>query len=445
MATDPPAPGRDARSADDSAIAGSIMGRPRWRAAVTLGGMGDSILALLPLFVIGALQQPVEVAAGATAAYTFGAMLGHVFLWGRLADRTAHLRAQVILGTTIQGALMVGLGLFPTLAGIVALSAVLGLFAVSMDSALMRLVAADLAPKPRTVAVLRFARLVERGALLGLLVTAVALPLLRLGVDDATALRTVVVALGIIILAESLLVATATGPLLPRAPTVASVATSLATDGLLVLWAGATGPVQQLIRVTGGRREPSEAGFPDTLRLLLINLVVLHLGFALHSGVFAVYLRKEAGLASGGVAAILLAGSVMTNLTIPRVSEWLQTIPAVQVQAGAALARAAIFGGYAALALAADASWSLAGVAVLYLFGQMCWGAVVPANTVRVSTLAPPRRRAQAMSLFSGATASGTVIGTSIAGSLAATGGFPVTFAAAASVTLLAMAFLLRW
>lgn len=444
MAADPPASRSDTRSPDDSAIAGSIMSRPRWRAAVTLGGMGDSILALLPLFVIGALKQPVEVAAGAAAAYTFGAMLGHVFLWGRLADRTAHPRAQVILGTAVQGSLLVGLGVFPTLAGIVAISAVLGLFAVSMDSALMRLVTADLAPKPRTVAVLRFARLVERGVLLGLLVTAVALPLLRLGVDDAIALRAVVVALGAIILAESLIVATATGPL-PSAPTVVSVAANLAADGLLVLWSGASGPVQQLIRVTVGSREPSDTWFPDTLRLLLINLVVLHLGFALHSGIFAVYLHKEGGLASGAVAAILLGGSVMTNLTIPRVSEWLQTIPAVQVQAGAAGARAVLFGGYAALALAADAPWSLAGVALLYLLGQMCWGAVLPANTVRVSTLAPPGRQARAMSLFSGATGSGTVIGTTLAGTLAASVGFPVTFAAAAGVTLVAVALLLRW
>ena len=82
---------------------------------------------------------------------------------------------------------------------------------------------------------------------------------------------------------------------------------------------------------------------------------------------------------------------------------------------------------------------------MLYLFGQMCWGAVIPANTVRVSALAPTRRRAQAMSLLSGATASGTVIGMSIAGSLAAAGGFLVTFAAAAGVPLLAVAFLIRW
>ena len=82
----------------------------------------------------------------------------------------------------------------------------------------------------------------ERGALLGLLVTAVAVPLLRLGVDDAVALRAVVVALGAIVLTESLIVATTTRPF-PSAPTVAAVAASLAADGLLVLWSGVARPL----------------------------------------------------------------------------------------------------------------------------------------------------------------------------------------------------------
>lgn len=419
------------------------MDRRRWRVAAVLGGAGDSIATLLPLFALVALDQSVQVAASAGAAYTFGALIGNALFWGRLADRVRSPRALVIAGTGVQGAALLGLALFPDVASIVVLAAVLGLVSVSMDGALMRLVAGDLADRARTHAVLLFTRLIEVGVLAGFVLAAVALPLLNAAVSDETALRVTVGALGAAILAESALAASTVGRR-RVAPALTSTVTDLARSGVFVLWSGAAGPMQRALRLPGAPG-PAATRLSDSLRLLLVAVFVLFLGFALHSGVFAVYLRAEADLPDGAIMAVLLGGAFTTAVAMHRVSGWLRTLPAAPVQVAAGTVRAVIFAGYAALALEPGAAWSIAAVIALFFVSQTAWGALVPANTARVSALAPPARRGEVVAYFSAAAAGGAVVGATIAGTVADSVGFEVSFAAAAVVTGLASVLLGRW
>ena len=162
------------------AAAPAILAQRRWRVSLLLAGVGDSIHGLLPLFALVALGQSITVSAAVGGAYVLGALLGNALLWGRLGDRVRSPLALVVVGTTVQGAAIVGLGLFPEIAGIVALAAGLGFVAVSMDGALMRLITGTLPVRERTEAAVLAASLLERGVLLGFALAAGVLPLLAL-------------------------------------------------------------------------------------------------------------------------------------------------------------------------------------------------------------------------------------------------------------------------
>jgi hypothetical protein len=427
--------------ATESPTRGSIMGQPRWRAAVLLGGMGNAIASILPLFALVALDQPVQVAAGAVAAYTLGTLGANLLVWGRLADRVRYPRALVVAGTAARGVLMLGVAVFPQAAGILALSLVLGASAVSADGALVRLVAGGLDRASRAAAMFTYSHLGQRGVLLGLAATSVALPLLRTSVDEVLALRIAVGGLGVVVLVQAAIALSTVG-FERAAPRLSEALFDLGRSGVMVLWSGAAGPVQRVLRTGAPRRA---AGLPDSLRLMFASLAVLHLGFAVHSGVFAVYLRGEAGLSNALVVGVLLGGAVMTDFTISRVGRWLETIPAVQVQVAASALRAAIFLLFGLLAFAPAEAWSLAGVTLLYLLGQMCWGGIVPAHARRLADLAPESRRAEVMALHGAATGAGGVLGAALAGAVAAGLGFPITFALAAVLTVLGAVLLLRW
>ena len=191
------------------------------------------------------------------------------------------------------------------------------------------------------------------------------------------------------------------------------------------------------------RRGPERLS--DTLRLLLMILVVMFFGFAMHGGVFALYLRTEGDLDDGPVLVALMLGALVTSLTIPRASVWLQTIPAVQAQTVAGAVRVVLYAGFALLALEAAAAWSLVGVGVLYLLSQTAFGIVVPANVARVAQLAPESRRGEVTGYASAAVALGVILGTTTAGLVADSAGFPVVFGIAAGATLVSSILLLRW
>lgn len=88
----------------------SIMEIPRWRLAVVLAGVGDSVATVLPLFVLVSVGQPVAIAAASFASYQFGALVGNTLVWGRLANRLRRPLALVIAGTLAQGLALIMFG-----------------------------------------------------------------------------------------------------------------------------------------------------------------------------------------------------------------------------------------------------------------------------------------------------------------------------------------------
>ena len=431
---------------------GSILDRRRWRIALQLGGMGDSVGALLPLFAIGVLGTDISVAAGTAAAYTFGALLGNVAVWGRLADRTDNPRALVIAGTAAQGGLLVLLGARPDMLPILSYAVILGVCSVSMDAALLRLVAGDLEPRERLRAVVRAAALVERGILLGLLFSTIALPLFGRAGSEATALRTALAALGVIILAESAIALSTVGRR-RAAPRFAQTVSDLGATGAVVVWTGATTPIQRVLRVApfgrtlAGEARPAPASerLPDSLLLMLVSLMILHAGFGMQGNLLGLFMREEMSLADGAVISILLVGSVLTNVSVNRVSRWLDSIPAVQIQIGAAAGRSVMFLGFAAIALIAGPVWTVALLIPVYALSQLSWGAIVPANTRRFADLAPASRRGEVAALQSASIGLGIVAGAAVGGVVAESIGFAAMFGLSALLSLAGTALLMRW
>jgi len=405
------------------AAGGSIVDDPRWRAGVVLGGMGNAVASLLPLFALFALELPVAVAAGTVSAYMLGTLVANLLLWGRLADRVRSPRALVIAGTAAKGALLLAAAVFPARIGILALSALLGAFAVSADGALMRLVVGNLDQPARVSAVLRYTRLVQRGALAGLAFTTLLLPPLREALDEQLALRVAIGALGVLTLGQSVLAATTIG-FSRAAPRLGQAVTDLAASGVLVAWSGAFGPVEAVLRLARPGMAAARARLSDSLRLMFLSLFVLHLGFAMHGGIFALYLRQEAQLANGAVVGVLLAGAVMTDFTVGRVSRWLESVPAVQLQVSASAVRAGLYVAFALLAIRPLAAWSIAAIVAAYLVNQMAWGIIVLAHVRRLADLAPPARRAVVMAYHGASTGGGAVIGVAVAGAIAGASGF---------------------
>lgn len=413
----------------------------RWRASMILSGVSKTTILVLPLYVVGALGQGVGVAATAVAAFTFGAMIANLLLWGRLADRTSYPRALAAVGAFLYGLALIGAGLFPEFAGIIGLAVLLGAFSVAADGALVRLAAGQLPPLERTAAVLGYARRLEVGALFGLFGLAVALPLLDQYIDQSTALRVGMTAIGVAAIAQAGLSAWVSGTPARAPNTVAG----LAGDGLYVVWASVAGTLRTVRWGEGSRGSgPGSAALPDALKLMLTNLAILYMGFALHGSVFAVYLSSEAGLSAGFVLGLFTVGAFLANVTILRVNSWLTVVPPVQVQAGVGVVRVVLFAGFAALAFASGAAWSIVLVLVLFLVSQVSWGAIIPANTARVTDLAPNSRRAEVMSYYNAALSAGLVMGALAAGPLAAID-YAFAFGAAAVATALSVVLLLRW
>ena len=421
---------------------GTVLDRSRWRVAVVLSGMGDAVQGLLPLFAFIALGQSVQVSAAAGAAYVGGTLAGNLLLWGKLADRVRQPRALIIAGTGTHGGMILGVALFPEVAGIIALAGLLGFIAVSMDGGVMRLVLGDLPDADRARAVVRYSQLLQIGLLLGFALAAGGAALLVTVMDGRSVLRVVMGILGGAVLLQSALVASTIGRR-RAAPRVSSAVTDLATDGVLVLWNGSAGNMLRILRLSP--RPAAENQLSDSLRLLLVIMVVLFLGFSLHAGVFSLYLRIEAGLTDGAVLGIILAGSLMTSMAVPRAGAWLDAIPAVQLQSAAVAIRAVCYAGFAVLSLEASAGWSIAAVGVTYLLSQTAWGILVPANATRIAELAPSVRRGEVTAYFNAAAAVGVVVGSTIGGVVAENVGFPALFAASAGVTILATFLLLRW
>lgn len=421
---------------------GTILDRARWRVALQLGGMGDAVASLLPLFALTALDQSVGVAASTVSAYTAGSMVGHMFVWGRLADRITSPRLLVIVGTAVQGALILLIAVVPGFAGIVALSAILGLFAVSMDGALTRLVAGDLEPRARLAAITQFASLVERGVLYGLALSTAALALLAGATSEEVALRLVLAIIGVAILLESVIALTTVGTR-RAAPRLGAAVGDLVRSGVVVIWGGAAGPVQRVLRVgpatVGGDR------LPDSLRLMLVSLAILHGGYALQGSLIAIYLSEAAGLAGGPAIAILLAGAVMSAFAAARVAGWLDTVPAVQVQLGAAAVRFITFAGFGLTALAPAAFGSIALFTILFLVSQLGWGAVIVANSQRFADLAPASRRAEVVALQNVSTGIGGVVGAALGAGIAQEVGFAEAFFVSAVVAAVGAYLLSRW
>jgi MFS family permease len=421
---------------------GTILDRTRWRVALQLGGMGDSVVALLPLFALTALDQSVGVAASTVSAYTAGSMIGHLFVWGRLADRLTSPRLLVIAGTAIQGALILLIAVAPGFAGIVAVSAVLGLFAVSMDGALTRLVVGDLAPRARVVAITTFASLLERGVLYGLALSTAALAVLSGVTSEATALRLVLATIGIAILVESAIALSTVGRQ-RAAPRLGAAIGDLVRSGAVVIWGGAAGPVQRVLRV--GPATVQGDRLPDSLRLMLVSLAILHTGYALQGSLIAIYLSDAAGLAGGATIAILLGGAVMSAFAATRVASWLETVPAVQIQLSAATVRVVSFAGFGLLAFAPDALGSIAVFGVVFLLSQLAWGAVIVANSQRFADLAPASRRAEVVALQNVSTGAGGVLGAALGAGVAQEVGFAEAFLVSAVLSAVGAYLLSRW
>jgi MFS family permease len=413
---------------------GTILDRSRWRVALQLGGMGDAALT--------ALDQSIGVAASTVSAYTAGSMVGHMFVWGRLADRLTSPRLLVIVGTGVQGSLILLIAVVPGFAGIVALSAVLGLFAVSMDGALTRLVVGDLAPRARLVAITTFASLLERGVLYGLALSTAALAILGGVTSEETALRLVIGIIGLAILVESAIALSTVGTR-RAAPRLGAALGDLVRSGAVVIWGGAAGPVQRVLRV--GPATVQGDRLPDSLRLMLVSLAILHTGYALQGSLIAVYLSDAAGLDSGFAIAILLAGAVMSTFAATRVSSWLETVPAVQIQLSAATVRVATFGGFGLLAFAPDALGSIAAFALVFLLSQLAWGAVIVANSQRFADLAPATRRAEVVALQNVSTGTGGVVGAALGAGIAQEVGFAEAFLLSAVVAAVGAFLLSRW
>jgi MFS family permease len=405
----------------------------RWRIAAVLGGVGSSLAVLLPLFVLIALDGSVQVAAFAAAAYTLGALSANLALWGRLADRLRNPRRLVIAGVTLQSASLFVLALFPREWEVIGFAVMLGAVSVAAEAAFMRLVVGDLTDRARNEATITYTRLVQLGSMFGFGLAAVGVRVLQEFVDPGVALRLAVATMAVAILAELAIVLST---LRRRAPAVSEGGAPQAVDA-------ASNYTQTWD--AGRLREGADAGLSDSLRLLLVSLFVLHVGFALHSGVFPQYLSREAELGAAEAMTVLLGGSVMTTLTIVRIGSWLRTIPAVRIQTAAGAARTVLFATFAALAVFPGANASVAAVAALYLVNQVVWGAVVPAHTQRITELAPPERRGEVLALYGAAVGGGATAGTVLAGVTAAAIGFPFTFAAAAVITAIATVALLRW
>jgi MFS family permease len=443
----------DADAQPPAARLGSIVDRRRWRLAMLLGGVGDTVGSLLPLFALGVVGTDVGEAAGTAAAYTFGSLAGNVLIWGRLADRVRSPRALIVGGTAVQGASLVWLAAFPTAVPLLGAAAGLGLFAVSMDAPLVRLVAGDLPPRERLRAAVRFASFVERGILVGLMFSALALPLLGRVTDEVAALRIAMAVIGGGVLLESAL-ALSTITRERAAPRLADAISDLSLSGAVVVWAGATTPIQRVLRVapfpTGPfptRRQSDAASdpLPESLTLMLVSLAVLHAGFAMQGNLMGLYLREEANLEDGAIVAIFLLGSALTNVAVDRVGVWLDRIPAVQVQVTTGAVRTVVFAIYAGLAVVADANWSLIALVFLFCISQLSWGAIVSANSRRFADLSPPSRRGEVAALQSGFVGSGIVAGAALGGAIAGAIGFPAMFATSALLALAGTVLLLRW
>jgi MFS family permease len=422
-----------------------ILAERRWSLVLLLGGVGDIVGSLLPLFIVTALDLPVAAATSAVAAYTGGSLLAQLLLWGRLADRLDEPRILIILGTLGQGALIVGLAVLPVAGGVVGLALVLGAVAVSMDGALLRLALGSLEDRNRLRAASRFSILVQRGALVGLASSTIALALLPRWLDAETALRVVLASVGGFVIVESLLVLnTALGH---RAmPRLARSLRDLAEEGALLLFGTATTPIQQLIRFRRPEASPGAGReqVSDTLLIMLAALAVVHFGYAMQGSLVAVYLRERADVPSSLVVAVLLGGSVMTSVGLARISEWLEWVPPVQVQVLAAAVRAVAFALFALIATQPTLHVGIVGFVLAFFVSQLALGGVMASNARRLAALAPTSRRAEVAAWQSGAIGTGAVAGALLGGAIAGGFGYPPAFLTAAVIAGLGAVVLLR-
>lgn len=422
-----------------------ILAERRWSLVLLLGGIGDIVGSLLPLFIVTALELPVAVATSAVAAYTAGSLVAQLLLWGRLADRLDEPRILIILGTLGQGVLIVGLAVLPLSGGVVGLALVLGAVAVSMDGALLRLAVGSLEDRDRLRAASRFSILVQRGALVGLASSTVALALLPRWLDAEMALRVVLASVGGFVIVESLLVLNTT--LGQRAlPRLGRSIRELGEQGALLLFSTAATPVQQLVRFRRLEASP-RAGreqVSDTLLIMLAALAVVHFGYAMQGSLVAVYLRERADVPSSLVVAVLLGGSVMTSVGLSRISEWLEWVPPVQVQVLAAGVRALAFGLFALIATQPTLLVGIVGFVLSFLVSQLALGGVMASNARRLAALAPTSRRAEVAAWQSGAIGTGAVAGALLGGGIAGGFGYPPAFLTAAVIAGVGALVLLR-
>jgi len=418
------------------------MASRRWRAVAALAGVGDSVYTAIPLLVIGPLAQPIEVAASALVAYTAGGMLSNVLVWGRLGDLIDRPRILALIGTVAQGVLLLVLAVATSGWSIVPLCAVIGVVAVSMDGAVARLVAGDLPGRERSAAFLVYSSMIERGLLIGFAGAAFVLPLLALSLSGDLALRVVITLYALAVLAQAPLIAT--GPVPGRIPRV--TVGRVAASGIHLSGAGAARPFHQALRfVRGPRPGAGPRPLPDELRLFFVTQVVLHAGYALYGSILAIYLREEAGLNMALVMSLFAAGGITTNLALLRTGRWLVTVPAVQILAASASARVVLFLGFAIIALAPTAGWSLTALLPLYLLTQAVWGLILASGVAHVAELAPARGKARTMSSYGAASSTGVIIGTMAAGAIAGSFGFVALFASASAVVLVGLVLLMRW
>jgi predicted MFS family arabinose efflux permease len=159
-------------------------------------------------------------------------------------------------------------------------------------------------------------------------------------------------------------------------------------------------------------------------------------GFAVFWGPMPAYL-EAIGLGTGPIFALFVlanAGSAVCYVPVGRLAG--RRSPR-DLQAGALAARAAAF---PLVGVVGAGALRLPGVALVFLVSGVTWAVIAVAATDRVSRLAAPDRRGEALGVYAALAGAGGGVGSALGGALVAVLGYPLTFAIAGGLVLVGAA-----